>query len=289
MRPPNSLNFLFSSGDGDDLMPELPEVETIMKGLKPLVEGKTLQNIKIFDARCLNKACKELTTTLKNRKIIRVSRRGKFLCFSFTDGSHLTTHLGMTGKLLRQLEKKDKKHLKATLVFRENFVLYFVDPRVFGRMRIWSKEEALLPNLGPEPLDPQRVFKVLKSLKTTRPIKTVLLDQQVLAGIGNIYADEALFLARIHPQSSFLEIKAAALRRLSQELPRLLEQAIKNRGTTISDYQTPDAERGDHQHFLKVYGRENLPCYRCGTRISRIIVNGRSSHFCPLCQESFTT
>jgi formamidopyrimidine-DNA glycosylase len=138
--------------------------------------------------------------------------------------------------------------------------------------------------LGPEPLNSQTVFRVLKSLKTTRFIKTVLLDQHVLAGIGNIYADEALFLAGIHPQAQLAQIEEAAIRRLSRGIPGILKQAIKNKGTTLSDYQTPDSGTGNHQNSLKVYGREGLSCYTCGTVINRIKINGRSSHFYPQCQ-----
>jgi formamidopyrimidine-DNA glycosylase len=265
-------------------MPELPEVETIVSELKPLVEGKTLQSIKIYETRSIEGSRKTFITALKNKKITRVFRRGKYICFCLGDGSHLTIHLRMTGKLLQQPGKKDKKYLRAKLVFREKLSLYFVDMRIFGKIKLWFEGETLLPMLGSEPLAPQTVFRILQSLKTTRFIKTVLLDQHVLAGIGNIYADEALFLAGIHPRARLSQIEAAAIRRLSRGIPRILKQAIKNKGTTLSDYQTPDSGIGNHQNSLKVYGREGFPCYTCGTVIARIKINGRSSHFCPQCQ-----
>jgi formamidopyrimidine-DNA glycosylase len=264
-------------------VPELPEVETIVNELKPLVEGKTLQSIKIYENRSLEGSRKTFTDALKNKKITRVFRRGKYICFCLENGLHLTIHLRMTGKLLQKPGETDKKYLRATFAFNEKFSLYFVDMRIFGKIKLWSEGD-LLPKLGPEPLDSQTVFKVLKSLKTTRFIKTVLLDQHVLAGIGNIYADEALFLAGIHPQAQLFQIEEAAIRRLSRGIPGILKQAIKNKGTTLSDYQTPDSGIGNHQNSLKVYGREGLPCFTCGTVITRIKINGRSSHFCPQCQ-----
>jgi formamidopyrimidine-DNA glycosylase len=265
-------------------MPELPEVETIVNELKPLVEDKTLQSIKIYETRSIEGNRKTFTTALKNKKITRMSRRGKYICFSLGNGSHLTLHLRMTGKLLQKPGKTDKKYLRAKFVFSEKFSLYFVDMRIFGKIKLWSERETLLPMLGPEPLNSRSVLSVLKSLRTTRFIKTVLLDQHVLAGIGNIYADESLFLAGIHPQAQLSHIEEAAIRLLSRKIPYILKQAIKNKGTTISDYQTPDSGIGNHQNSLKVYGREGLPCYTCGTVITRIKINGRSSHFCPQCQ-----
>jgi formamidopyrimidine-DNA glycosylase len=265
-------------------MPELPEVETIVNELKPLVEGKTLQSIKIYEERSIEGSRKTFTTTLKNKKITRVFRRGKYICFCLENGSHLTIHLRMTGKLLQKPGETDKKYLRAKFVFNEKSYLYFVDMRIFGRIKLWAEGETLLSGLGPEPLDSQTVFRVLTSLQTTRFIKTILLDQHVLAGIGNIYADEALFLAGLHPQAQLSQIEAAAIRRLSRAIPRILKQAIKNKGTTLSDYQTPDSGTGNHQNSLKVYGRENEPCYSCGTVIIRKKINGRSSHFCPQCQ-----
>jgi len=264
-------------------MPELPEVETIVNELRPLVEGKTLQSIKIYETRSIEGSRKTFTTALKNKKITRVFRRGKYICFCLENGSHLTIHLRMTGKLLQKPAETDKKYLRAAFVFSEKFYLYFVDVRIFGKIKLWPVGD-LLPMLGPEPLNSQTVFRVLTSLQTTRFIKTVLLDQHVLAGIGNIYADEALFLAGIHPQAQLSQIGETAIRRLSRAIPRILKQAIKNKGTTLSDYQTPDSGIGNHQNSLKVYGREGEPCYTCGTVITRIKINGRSSHFCPQCQ-----
>ena len=269
-------------------MPELPEVETIVNELKPLVEGKTFQAIEIYETRSIEGSRKTFSTALKNKRINRLFRRGKYICFSLENGSHVTVHLRMTGKLLQKPEKKDKKYLRAKFVFREKIPLYFVDMRIFGKIKLWPKGETLLPALGPEPLDSQIVFKVLKSLKSVRFIKTILLDQHVLAGIGNIYADEALFAAGIHPRAQLSHIDEAALKRLSRELPRLLKQAVKNKGTTLSDYQTPDSGIGDHQNFLKVYGREGSGCYTCGKIITRIKINGRSAHFCPQCQDTAT-
>ncbi len=268
-------------------MPELPEVETIVNELRPLVEGKSFESVKIFETRSIDGNPGDFTAALENNKIVKLFRRGKYLCFSLINGSHLTVHLRMTGKLLQRPDKRDKKYLRVKFTFDKKFALYFVDTRKFGKLKLWPEKDVLLPALGPEPLDSSTVFKVLSSLKTktSRVIKTILLDQHVLAGVGNIYADEALFQGGIHPQMPLCRIEEAAIKRLSRVLPLVLKQAIKNKGTTLSDYQRPDSGGGDHQHFLKVYGREGLPCYTCGTEIRRIRVNGRSSHFCRRCQD----
>jgi formamidopyrimidine-DNA glycosylase len=264
-------------------MPELPEVETIVNELKLFIEGKTFQSIKIYDSRSIEGSAKAFTM-LENKKVVRLFRRGKYICFFMEDGSHLTLHLRMTGKLLKKIKKGDKKYLRIKFIFNGNVSLYFVDVRIFGKIKLWPGNETLLPKLGPDPLDPAVVFNVLKSLKSIRVIKTILLDQHVLAGIGNIYADEALFQSGIHPQARLDQIEEKNIKRLSRSIVQILKQAIHNKGTTLSDYQTPDAETGNHQEFLKVYNREGLPCYTCKTNIIRIKINNRSSHFCPRCQ-----
>ena len=266
-------------------MPELPEVQTIVNELIPLVEGKTFKTARIYEDRCIDGRRENFTNALENMKITRLYRRGKYLCFALENGSHLTIHLRMTGKLLQHPDKKEQKYIRAKFTFNDKLNIYFVDVRKFGHIQLWPANEPFLPKLGPEPLDSRVVYKTLESLRSTRFIKTLLLDQHTLAGVGNIYADEALFRAGIHPQAHLSEIKPATLKKLSTELPRLLIEAIKNKGTTLSDYRTPDSKTGNHQNFLKVYDRKGLPCFTCGTPISRIVFNGRSSHFCPKCQK----
>lgn len=265
-------------------MPELPEVETIVRALHPLVKGRIFLSLQVHEPRSANLNPCQLREILQNPEVVNLFRRGKYICFQLANQSHLTVHLRMTGKILEKLTEKDKKYLRVTFHFDHGFELYFVDVRKFGRVEFWPGNQPLLPALGPEPLQPEIVFQVLRQLDSVRAMKTVLLDQRVLAGVGNIYADEVLFRAGIHPAHPVSLLKESQLQLLSQELPRILLQAINNKGTTISDYRTPDAGPGGHQEFLKVYGREGQTCYSCGSTILRIKINGRSSHFCPGCQ-----
>jgi formamidopyrimidine-DNA glycosylase len=156
--------------------------------------------------------------------------------------------------------------------------------RKFGKIRIWPLFETLLPNLGPEPLSKSNVARALRSTNTRRPIKTVLLDQGVLAGIGNIYADEALFQSGIHPLNPFNRVPQSKMTILSRVIPQILKTAIEKFGTTIRNYHPPDTTQGEHQFYLQVYGKEGLACTVCGTKIEKIKINNRSSHFCPKCQ-----
>lgn len=265
-------------------MPELPEVETIVRELKPVLLGKTIESISTPWPRTVGGDEKSFSQALVNRKISRVERRGKYICIFFNNEKTLTIHLRMTGKCLFTTTEKEKKHIRVIFTFDESTKLYFVDVRKFGRMQLWSPDEELLPKLGPEPLDPKTVYNVLTGLTSTRAIKTVLLDQTVLAGVGNIYADEALFRARIHPQCRADKVAKRKLKSLSRLIPEILIASILNKGTTISDYRTTQRSKGSNQFFLKVYGRNGEPCKKCSQTIRRISINGRSSHFCPRCQ-----
>ncbi|MCP5107792.1 MAG: DNA-formamidopyrimidine glycosylase, partial [bacterium] len=227
---------------------------------------------------------KNFTAALKNKTLSHIHRRGKYICLYLEDGQCLTIHLRMTGKLLFKPGEKDKKYIRTAFRFTDGSSLYFADVRKFGRMKIWPPNQPLLPQLGPEPLEEKTVFPVLATLTSRRAIKTVLLDQKVLAGVGNIYADEALFKAGIHPLTPAAAVPEQQLRKLGRHLPEILTAAIKNKGTTISDYRSTDGSEGGNQLFLNVYGRTGEPCTKCKTPIIRIRVNNRSSHFCPICQ-----
>ncbi|MDQ1350341.1 MAG: formamidopyrimidine-DNA glycosylase, partial [Acidobacteriota bacterium] len=237
-------------------MPELPEVETIAEELRALIVGKTIRNITIAWPRTIEGDQKEFQSALINRKIIRIDRRGKYLCLCLEDELCLTIHLRMTGKLVFAPEEKDQKHIRVVFQFTDGTTLYFVDMRKFGRMKLWSQVELLLPHLGPDALDEKTVFQALVNQTSRRPIKTLLLDQEILAGVGNIYADEALFMAGIHPLTPLHKLTKQRLRKLSKHLPEILKAAIENNGTTISDYRRTDRLKGEHQFFLNVYGRE---------------------------------
>lgn len=265
-------------------MPELPEVETIVRGLGPVLTGKVVESVRVLWPRSVCGDAEEFVKTIRGQQVKLIGRRGKYIIFTFGRGMRLTIHLKMTGKLLFQIGEKDQNYVRIEFLFADRTPLYFVDVRKFGRLILWPESEPFLPGLGPDPLDFHTVSAVLGRLKTRRVVKTVLLDQQLLAGVGNIYADEALFLAGIHPRTPFPGIKKSGLAKLSRELPLLLGRAINNMGTTLTDYRTPDNRNGSHQGFLNVYGRKGLPCPRCGTPIARLCLNGRSCHFCPLCQ-----
>ena len=265
-------------------MPELPEVETIVRELTPKLTGKSFKGIDIYWERTVDGKHSEFIKILKGNTITSVDRRGKYICFYLESGDKMTLHLRMTGKLLFELCEKDKPYLRVAFTFNHRLHLYFVDTRKFGRIKIWKKGTPFLPNIGPEPLKQQSVFHVLHNLKSKRAIKTTLLDQSVLAGIGNIYADEAFFLAGIHPATPASLLTPTEREKLSQTIPHILLNAIENKGTTISDYRKTDHSMGNNQFYLNVYGREKEGCRRCGTRIQRITLNNRSSYFCETCQ-----
>lgn len=265
-------------------MPELPEVETIVQELQPLLKHKLIEKIKILWPRTVNNNETSIITALTNKRIIHVQRRGKFICIELDSKEILTIHLRMTGKLVFQPTEKECKHIRVIFAFHDGVRLYFVDARKFGRMQLWPADLPLLPQLGPEPLAEKSVFDALSVIKSRRPIKTILLDQEVLAGIGNIYANEALFCAGIHPLTPANAVSKAKLKKLSHYIPEILLAAIKNKGTTISDYRRTDRQEGNNQLFLQVYGRYKLECPRCHTLIDYLKINSRGSHFCPRCQ-----
>lgn len=265
-------------------MPELPEVETIAGELRCLIVGKTIGNVTVAWPRTVAGDQKEFQAALLDKKIIRIDRRGKYLCFYLENELWLTIHLRMTGKLVFAPEEKDKKHIRVVFQFTDGTTLYFVDMRKFGRMKLWPQAERLLPHLGPDALDEKTVFRALVNQKSRRPIKTLLLDQEILAGVGNIYADEALFMAGIHPLTPIHKVPKQRLKKLSKHLPEILKAAIENNGTTISDYRRTGRLKGEHQFFLNVYGRTGEPCNKCKTPVARIRINNRGSHFCPKCQ-----
>ncbi len=266
-------------------MPELPEVETIVCELRRQVTGKTIAGVRVLWERSIQGQAKEFRRRLAGKTIDAVSRRGKFIGFKLHDKTFFTVHLRMTGKLLQKLDDSGKKHARVEFHFRDGSVLYFVDARKFGRMRLWPCQSQSCPGLGPEPLEAASVLRALSGLSTRRPIKTVLLDQSVLAGIGNIYADESLFAARIHPLTPATRLSRGQQRKLCRVVPDVLRCAIARSGTTLRDYRTLADESGENQEHLNVYGRAGQPCFICGTAIEKIRIAGRSAHFCPYCQK----
>ncbi len=267
-------------------MPELPEVETVVRQLRREIVGRAFAGLRVLWPRTVEGGAPELRRLIRGQAVRRVSRRGKYIGVECGSGAFFTIHLRMTGKLLRRLGADDRRHLRAAFSFADGSRLYFVDARKFGRIRLWPCRAAACPGLGPEPLRPQAVAAVLRRLKTKRPLKGVLLDQAVLAGIGNIYADEALFAARLHPLRPASGLSGKEILRLSRCLPRILCAAIRRNGTTLRNYRTLADEEGRNQAKLFVYGRANEPCLVCGAAIEKMRIGGRSTHFCPHCQKS---
>jgi formamidopyrimidine-DNA glycosylase len=266
-------------------MPELPEVETIVRELRRQVMGKTIDDVRVHWERSVQGRADEFKCRLAGMTIRAISRRGKFIGFALHDGTFFTIHLRMTGKLVQELDAAGEKHVRVEFRFQDGSALYFVDARKFGRLRLWPCQSQSCPDLGPEPLNPASVLSVLSGLSTRRPVKTVLLDQSILAGIGNIYADEALSAAGIHPLTPAARLGADQRLRLSRSVPKVLRQAIRRRGTTLRDYRTVAGRSGENQEHLQVYGRAGQPCFTCGAPIEKIRVSGRSAHFCPRCQK----
>jgi len=271
-------------------MPELPEVETIRRDLLPLLRGRSFTHAWVSpDAPRLVQAPSpaEFTRLLPGRRIEDVSRRGKYLVFRLSGGLHLAVHLRMTGALLHRLASAPPdRYVRAVLALDDGSELRFSDLRKFGAMWLVPDPSLVLGRLGPEPLDGAMTPSALREATARRraPIKSVLLDQRALAGLGNIYADEALFAAGLHPQRPASSLSEAEVERLHGAIRQVLVAALDDRGASFSDYVDASGREGRHQFRVQVFRRTGQPCYACGGEIERVKVAGRSSHFCPGCQ-----
>ncbi len=262
-------------------MPELPEVETIRREILPYVKGKVFSGLEIKDGRNIKGITpKLLEKKLEGKKILGIERRAKYLVFPLSPGGFLVVHLGMTGRLLFAPDP----YLKVTFVFTGGKKLYFSDARLFGKIRYFDEDPEL--DLGPEPFSkdftPARFKEMLAKKKTT--IKLALLDQKFLSGVGNIYANEALFRAGIHPKRKTDSLSNKEAEKLHDAILAVLEEAIKYRGTSDSWYVDASGKKGGFQERLKVYGREDEPCFRCKGKVVRISHGQRGTYFCPRCQ-----
>jgi formamidopyrimidine-DNA glycosylase len=271
-------------------MPELPEVETIRRDLAPLVTGRTITGAWVSpDAPRLVQMMPpdEFTRLLAGRRIEDVGRRGKYLIFNLDGGLMWVVHLRMTGRLQHHRGGcPEENYLRAGFTLDDGSSLCFVDLRKFGMM--WLVDDWSLVNakLGPEPLEDGFDRAAFRALLKRRgaPIKAVLLDQTVLAGIGNIYADEALFAACIHPKRAARTLSRAAAARLHESIRDVLRAALGHRGSSFRDFVDALGREGGYQLNVKVFRRTGQPCYRCGAEVRRIKLAGRSTHFCPNCQ-----
>jgi formamidopyrimidine-DNA glycosylase len=266
-------------------MPELPEVQTVVNTLKPRVLGKKILKIQLHRTDILQPKGFDLSSHLRNRKISDLHRRGKRIVFHLDDGNRFYIHLGMTGRLtLEKFEAVTLSHTHLVLEL-DQCEIRFRDPRRFGGIWWLGQDDSSNDDMGPEPLT-MRPAQLAKQLhRTTRAIKSALLDQRVIAGLGNIYVDESLFLAAIHPLQPANTLNVADITRLNRAIKTTLRQALRHRGSTLRDYMDANGEPGAFQKLHSVYNRTGQKCRKCTTMIERIVLGGRSTHFCSNCQQ----
>lgn len=276
-------------------MPELPEVESVKNGLLSVCEGKTVVGIKFYRRDLREPIPTQLVKSVLLGEVIQdVSRRSKYILIHTAKGT-VISHLGMTGAFLtRPTPKPDKKHTHFVMSLKDtqgSVYLHFVDPRRFGRLSatlVDPLEHVFLRSLGPEPIIlgakklAEHLFKVSRSRKV--PVKNFLMDQKVVVGVGNIYACEALFSAKLSPLRHSTDVSHSEYQELAQEVVKVLKKAIKQGGSTIKDFQNADGQGGYFAVSLKVYGKHGERCQVCSRPIVRIKQSGRSSWFCEGCQ-----
>ena len=263
-------------------MPELPEVETVVRSLAPLL-GRRVVAAEFRNLRILRGGDPErMAASLAGRHISTIRRYGKFIVVTLEEGGYLLIHLGMTGKLL--LGGDVRKHTHAIFTF-DRGALLFDDSRQFGSIQFSEEFPRRVARLGPEPLEVGFGDFAAALKRRKARLKALLLNQTFLRGIGNIYADEALFRAGIHPLAVASRLRAGRARKLYDAIVEVLNEAIEAGGSSISDYVDAEGRRGFFQFSHRVYQRTGEPCGACGTAIRRILVAQRSSHFCPKCQK----
>ncbi|MGI6374272.1 MAG: bifunctional DNA-formamidopyrimidine glycosylase/DNA-(apurinic or apyrimidinic site) lyase [Patescibacteria group bacterium] len=291
-------------------MPELPEVETIRQDLQGLL-GKKFVNIKILNQKTAQPSAAFLKKKIIDQKIISLTRRGKLLIFSLSNQAQLLIHLKMTGQLIYQQSRQTiygghstsevdrekavggplpNQHTRVILYLNNQQRLFFNDLRKFGYLKVVDSQELekiLANNYGPEPLEAEFSVNYLSQQleKRTIKIKPLLLNQRVIAGLGNIYVDESLFLAKIRPDRVSASLTTAEIKSLRLAIRRIIAKAIKYRGTTFSDFIDTQGRSGNFLRFLQVYGRQGQSCFCCGDIIVKVKLGGRGTHYCPTCQK----
>ncbi|TNF37851.1 MAG: bifunctional DNA-formamidopyrimidine glycosylase/DNA-(apurinic or apyrimidinic site) lyase [Deltaproteobacteria bacterium] len=267
-------------------MPELPEVETVRRELAPWLTGRRILRARRADAPPGPKYAH--LERADGQRIEAVTRRGKFLVLPLSGGDELIIHLGMTG-VVSPTPPADHVRVTLTLDGPAPEVVYFRDPRRFGRFLVALEgDRSALPTLaaiGPEPLAPEfTAAQLAAGLHGRAGVKATLLGQRAVAGLGNIYVDEALWRARIHPETAAADVSRGKIATLRDAIVDILTAAVEARGTTLSDYRTVGGEEGEYVGRLDAYGRDGQPCRRCGTTLVRRVVAQRGTHFCPRCQ-----
>ncbi len=267
-------------------MPELPEVETIKNELLPWVVGQSFTTITISDVEVVcGCSVSEVRRRLTGQKVESLGRRGKYLIFHLSNRNALIIHLRMTGSLLLD-PGEDCRYVRAAFRLSNGHSFIFSDRRRLGRMWLVDDADAVVCKLGPEPLDKSFTPNVLRHRLSRHhiPMKAALLDQRVVAGIGNMYADEALFAARIHPLKKTDELSTRQVQTLHHSIRRILQAAIDNKGASVDTYVRPEGELGTAHFGFKVAHRGGELCPVCGGTIQRIVVQNRGTYFCSRCQ-----
>lgn len=272
------------------IMPELPEVETIKRGLAPLLVSQQIRSVKLNRLNLRYPFPSDFAKRLTGRTIVNVDRRAKYLKISLDDGNVLVAHLGMTGKFIFNKSQANPKHHHVEMEFLDGRILIYNDPRRFGYMELCANIDIdthhMFKHLGPEPLSDQfNTYYLSEALKHKKaPIKTVIMDQSIVVGVGNIYACEALFKTNISPTLPSNLVSKNQIKKLVNEIKFILDDAIKSGGSTLKDFAHVNGDSGYFQHKFLVYGRDGQNCYTCNTKIKRIVQTGRATFYCSNCQ-----
>jgi formamidopyrimidine-DNA glycosylase len=269
-------------------MPELPEVETVVRALRQPLLGRTITEVRNYWPRHIaTPSLAELQRRIHGRRITAVNRRGKYLLFPLDDGQTLIIHLKMSGHLaVVSSQSPSDKYTHTIFALENGQELRFRDMRKFGKVYLVEDVAEIVGGLGPEPLEDEFTVAVLQERLNgrQRALKPLLLDQSFIAGVGNIYADEALFYAGLHPERRAHRLTQAEIEALYAAVQKVLRLGIEREGASIDKYTKPDGSKGDMQNAVAVFRRTGQPCYQCETPIIRIVLGGRSTHFCPTCQ-----
>ena len=268
-------------------MPELPEVETIKNQLAPLVVGRRVLSVDFLWAKTLlSPSIADFNKCIEDRVIEGVTRRGKYLILGLDDNSALLVHLRMTGSFLVSEDKTLPKHTRAVIRLDNGLNMYFIDPRKFGKFQLVSGDNSPLLKLGIEPLSDMFTLDNFTGILSGKKIaiKALLVEQSMIAGIGNMYADEALFEACIHPLRAADSLSIQEIHRLHGAIRQVLSKAIESGGASVSNYFHPDGVKGKAQEGFKVAHRRGENCFVCDSPIERIVVRQRGTYFCPDCQ-----
>ena len=268
-------------------MPELPEVETVKNEIAPHILGRTVTGVTLpWSGIVRGPAPDEFIRRITGKIIKSINRHGKYLLLTLTHGEFLVIHLKMTGALITG-NSELPKHTRAIIHLDNGQNIYFRDPRKFGVLKLIKDPSEIYHKLGPEPLEDEFTPAVLTTRLKGRkaPIKAVLLDQKFLAGVGNMYADEALYAARIHPEKTAAALTKTEIKKLYDAIRQVLRDGLANKGASIVNYQRPDGSAGTAHLQFKVAHAMQKTCGICGGEVKRIVVRGRGTYFCPVCQK----